>query len=55
MKTLRALPTPLQRFLRQDSYVESEVVNFLFDADGVTVYAETHEGWVSIKPNYTSD
>ena len=54
MIELRINPTALQRFVRQENYVESERTNFLFDADGKTVYYETFEGWQRIEPNFVS-
>jgi hypothetical protein len=54
MKTLRNSPTALQRFVRQEIYVEGEITNFLFDADGKTVYAEDNEGWKLITPTFES-
>lgn len=52
MKTFRANPTPLQRFLKQENFVEGEITNFLFDEDGKTVYAEYPNGWLCIFPNF---
>jgi hypothetical protein len=54
MRTLRKNPTPLQRFVRQEIYVEGEITDFLFDADGKTVYAEYYEGWQLIAPIFES-
>ncbi len=52
MRTLRSNPTPLQRFIVQECYVESERTNFLYDEDGETVYYETYERWEFVKPKF---
>ena len=54
MVILSKNPTPLQRFVVQQSYVESERINFLYDADGVTVYVETYDGWITLKQKFAS-
>lgn len=53
MKKLREYPTPMQRFVKEQ--LVENYTNFLFDADGVTVYAENYEGWSSVKPDFISD
>jgi hypothetical protein len=50
MKKLRKEPTPIQRFIKQQ--LRDEYQNFLFDADGITVYSENYEGWGSIQLEY---
>jgi hypothetical protein len=50
MKTLRQVPTPLQRYMKQQ--LLQQYSNFLFDADGLTVYAEGEDGWQCITTNF---
>ncbi len=53
MKKLREFPTPIQRFIKEQ--LVENYHNFLFDADGFTVYAENYEGWSGVKPDFISE
>lgn len=53
MKKLRESSTPIQRFVMGQLIENFD--NFLFDANGTTVYAENLEGWRSVEPEFISE